>query len=76
MQDHFCDSRLLPGECITCVGKPRPFIRIESWAGSQQVEVEILGRTPKRLRIRHLTDNAYAKRGDVRLVSPDGVTRP
>ncbi len=73
---HFCDARLLPGECIACAGKPRPFVRVESWAGSQVVEVEVLGRTLKRLRIRFLADNAKGRRGNVRLVAPDVVTFP
>lgn len=75
--DHFCDARLLPGECLHCVGKPRPFVNIVSWAhGSSRVEVEILGRTPRRVRIRFLADNMKGQRGDVRLVAPGVVQYP
>lgn len=74
--EHFCDAKLRPGECPTCKSQPRPFVIVESWAGSQQVHVEILGRTPKRLRIRFLENCARGKRGDVRLVAPDVVRQP
>jgi hypothetical protein len=73
--EHFCDAKLLPGECIVCVGKPRPFVRIESWAGSHAVDVEILGRTAKRTRVRFLSDCQKGERGAVRLVRPDAVFR-
>lgn len=71
--EHYCDSRLLPGECLVCLRGPRPYVRIESWAGAQDVDVEILGRTPKRVRIRLLADCQRGTRGDVRLVHPDVV---
>lgn len=74
--EHFCLARLLPGECLDCLGKPRPFVRIESWAGSVDVDVEVIGRTPKRLRIRFLADNPKGRYGDVRLVHLDAVRRP
>lgn len=73
MPEHFCNPALLPGECIDCVGKPRPYVRLESWAGSQRVEVEVLGRTPRRVRIRFLADCPKGKRGTVRLVSPEVI---
>ena len=40
------------------------------------VEVEILGRTPKRTRVRFLADNPKGQRGDVRLVAHDVVRMP
>ena len=69
MTEHFCDERLLPGECIVCIDKPRPFVIVESWAGSERVEVEILGRTHQRTRIRFLHDNSKGRCGDVRTVT-------
>lgn len=74
--DHVCDARLLPGECLRCLDLPRPYVPIDSWAGRQRVDVEIVGATPKRLRIRFLADNRKGKRGDVRLVSRDVVVWP
>lgn len=74
--EHFCNPALFPGECIVCVGKPRPFVRVESWAGSADLPVEIIGRTPKRLRIRFLEDSRWHKSGEVRLVAPDVVRTP
>ena len=71
--EHICDARLLPGECIVCVGKPKPTIRIESWAGSHVVPVEVIGVTAKRWRIRFLDDCQKGKRGTVRLVKPEVV---
>lgn len=74
--EHYCNPALLPGECLVCVGRPRPFVRIESWAGSEVVEVEILGRTEHRTRIRLLSDNRKGKRGDVRMVAHGVVKEP
>ena len=54
----------------------RPFIRVASWAGTTTTFVEILGRTPKRLRIRFLSDCPKGKRGDVKLVPIDVVQWP
>lgn len=71
--EHICDARLLPGECIVCVGKPKPTIRIESWAGSHMVHVEVIGVTAKRWRIRFLDDCPKGKRGTIRLVAPNVV---
>ena len=76
MGEHYCDERLLPGECIHCVRGFMPFIRVASWAGTTTTFVEILGRTPKRLRIRFLSDCPKGKRGDVKLVPIDVVQWP
>ena len=76
VNEHFCSERLLPGECIVCVGKPRPYVVVNSYAGARRVEVEVLGRTPKRLRIRLLADCLKGERGAVRLVDPSIVRRP
>lgn len=76
MKPHFCNARLFPGECLNCLGKPRPTVAINSWAGQTVVEVEILGRTPKRTRVRFLADNPKGQRGDVRLVAHDVVRMP
>lgn len=73
---HYCDAALLPGECLACVGKPRPFVRLQSWAGAADVEVEILGRTQARTKIRFLRDCQKGARGDVRLVAHDAVFLP
>jgi hypothetical protein len=73
---HFCDVRLLPGECVVCVGKPRPVIHVDSWAGRQTVEVEILGHTPKRVRVRFLSDCRKGPIGTVRLLAPEVVVMP
>jgi len=59
-----------------CLGKPRPFVRIESWAGSHAVCVEVLARTPKRWRVRFLENNQKGKRGDIRWVAPNAVFAP
>lgn len=76
MGEHFCDPKLLPGECIHCVRGPRPFIRVASWAGTVSVEVEIIARTPKRLRVRFLANCPKGKAGDVKLVPADVVVWP
>lgn len=76
MKEHFCNPDLLPGECLVCVGRPRPTVAIDSWAGRTVVEVEILGRTPKRTRVRFLADNPKGKAGDVRMVAHDAVRIP
>lgn len=76
MGEHFCSKFLFPGECIVCVGKPRPFIRIESWAGSERVEVELLKRTPKRYCIRFLEKCSKGNKGAVRYVAHDVVRFP
>lgn len=73
---HYCNAALLPGECIVCAGKPRPFVRVRSWAGVDEVDVEILGRTPKRTRVRFLRDCQKGAHGDVRLVAHDAVFSP
>jgi hypothetical protein len=73
MEEHLCDRALPPGQCPACAGKPRPFVTVVGWHGSERVEVEVLGRTPKRTRIRFLADCAKGKAGDVRLVRPDAV---
>lgn len=72
--EHFCNRQLPPGEC--CNGKPRQFVRVLSWGGITDVEVEILGRTPKRVRIRFLSDSMKGRRGDVRLVAADAIHQP
>lgn len=74
-EEHFCDERLLPGECIRCVGGPRPRVAIDSFAGRFVVEVEVLGRTAKRTRIRFLGDCPKGKLGDVAMVA-HAVVRP
>ena len=75
-REHFCNENLLPGECITCLGHPRPFVVVQSWAGAVRAEVEILARTPKQVRIRFLTDSPEGRVGDVRLVQADVVRFP
>ncbi len=75
MDEHFCDPKLSPGACSTCAGKPRPYVRVRSWAGHRDVDVEILGRTPKRVRVRFLEDTVRRKRGDVALVDASVVQR-
>jgi hypothetical protein len=75
-EKHFCDVRLLPGECIVCIGEPRPTVRVDSWAGRQTVEVEILGHTPKRMRVRFLSECMKGPRGTVCLVAPEVVVMP
>ena len=74
--EHFCDERLLPGECIRCAGGPRPTVAIDSYAGRRVVEVEVLGRTSRRTRIRFLADCSKGKRGDVAMVAHDVVRAP
>lgn len=71
MSEHFCDPRLLPGECVECLGKPRPCL-----AGVIDVPVEIVGRTAKRVRVRFLDSSCGRRRGEVRLVAPDAVRWP
>lgn len=71
--EHFCDARLPPGACALCAGRPRPTVGVISWARTQWVEVEILGRTPRRIRIRFLADSMKGRCGDVRLVHPSVV---
>ena len=73
---HYCSAALLPGECLACVGKPRPFVRLQSWAGAADVEVEILGRTQARTKIRFLRDCQKGARGEVRIVAHDAVHGP
>ena len=73
---HLCDPSRLAGECSICVGKPRPSIRIESWAGSRVVPVEIIGVTARRWRIRFLDHCPKGNRGDIRLVKPEVVRLP
>ncbi len=76
MKPHFCDARLFPGECIVCLGKPRPVIMVDVPFARMRVEVEILGRGPKRTRVRFLADNPKGKAGDVRFVANDAVRMP
>ena len=52
---------------------PRAYVVVVSWAGRRRVDVEVVGRTPKRLRIRFLEDCLKGQRGDVRLVHPSVV---
>lgn len=73
---HLCDVRLLPGECLDCLGRPRPYVCVDSWAGRSRYDVEVIGVTPKRLRVRFLADSRWHKRGDVRCVAPDVVQWP
>lgn len=73
---HFCDERLLPGECIVCSGGPRPYITVVSAASAQFVDVEVVGATARRLRVRLLADCAKWKRGSIRCVAPSSVAWP
>jgi hypothetical protein len=58
------------------VSEPKAYVLIRGWHGVDRVDVEIIGRTPKRTRIRLLADCPKGKRGDVRLVSHDVVRMP
>lgn len=74
--EHFCDPRILPGECLECLGAPRPFVALRSWAGFVACPVEVIGRTAKRLRVRFLANSGGRRRGEVRLVAPEAVHWP
>ena len=67
---HFCDERLLPGECIRCLGDAHPVVLFETWAGTVRVPCELLKRTPKRFRVRFIETSlgVRIKRGEVRYV--------
>lgn len=73
---HFCNERLLPGECISCVGKPRPVVLRETWAGTVSAPVELLKRTPKRYRVRFLEKTTGIAAGEVRYVPHEAVRMP
>lgn len=68
---HLCDERLLPEECIECIGGPRPVVVQESWAGTEYHPCEVLRVTPRRFRVRFLGSGRHA-RGEVRYV-PHGA---
>lgn len=54
-------------------------VRVQSWAGVHLVSVEIIGETPKRYRVRILSDARWpgrrnsVKAGDVKLVPKNHV---
>ena len=74
--EHFCRAELLPGECLHCAGQQRPTVTINTWAGAKKVEVEVLGKTAKRTRVRFLAACAMGPIGSVHLVSHDAVSWP
>jgi hypothetical protein len=52
------------------------FVRIESWAGSHVVPVEVIGETPQRLTIRFLADSIKGATGKITRVQKAVVQRP
>lgn len=81
MGEHFCCEDLLPGECLDCVGRPRPFVVIDG----DRVAVEVLGEHRGSvvpglggsvLRVRLVDACPGLDVGTVRYVRPWDVIRP
>jgi hypothetical protein len=65
---HYCDERLLSGECIHCIGAAHPTVRFETWAGTVAVRCELLKRTAKRFKVRFVESGVGIARGEIRYV--------
>lgn len=71
-EEYVCCEDLLPGECLDCVGKPRPFVVIDG----DRVAVEVLGLVGTDLRVRAIESGPGVAYGDVRVVPEWDVIRP